>query len=49
MKIEELMKMPMEEFKKSFVIKKWFVEKNNTERFNYFSWEELDAYLNSSD
>ena len=49
MKLEELLKMPLDAFEKRRDTGKWFVVKGNGEkRFkNYFSWEEADAYLNS--
>lgn len=48
MKIEELMKMPMEEFIEFRKKKEWLVVKGNGEkRFkDYFSWREMDSYLN---
>ena len=49
LELEDLLPMGLERFEKEFRNKKWFVEKNNTDRFNHFSWEELDEYLNSSD
>ena len=47
MKLEELLKMPIEEFEKHQ--NHWFVVKGNGEkRFkDYFSWKEADNYLNS--
>ena len=47
--LEDLLPMGLERFEKEFRNKKWFVAKDNTDRFNHFSWEELDEYLNSSD
>ena len=47
MKIEQLIQMPLEEFKK---IRKntWFVVKSEKPIFkDYFSWKEADNYLNS--
>ena len=42
--LEDLLPMGLERAEE-FRNKEWFVEKNNTDRFNHFSWEELDAYL----
>ena len=49
MKLDKLLKMPLEDFKKLRPRKKWFVVKGNGEkRFkDYFSWKEADQYLNS--
>lgn len=41
--LEDLLPMGLERFQKEFRNKKWFVEKNNTDRFNHFSWEELES------
>ena len=46
---EKLLPMGVEKFEKHFRNKQWFVAKGKPERFNHFSWEQLDEYLNSSD
>jgi ribosomal protein L16 Arg81 hydroxylase len=46
---EKLLPMGVKKFEEHFRNKQWFVAKGNPERFNHFSWEYLDEYLNSSD
>ena len=47
MKIPELTRMTMEEFESKR--NDWFVVKGGSPRFeDYFSWEEMDSYMNSN-
>ena len=47
MRLPELLKMSMEEFESKR--NHWFIVKGKSPRFkNYFSWEEMDAYMNSN-
>lgn len=46
MRLPELLKMSMEEFESKR--DHWFIVRGKSPRFkNYFSWEEMDAYMNS--
>ena len=48
MKLDELLKMPFEEFLEKRKKAEWFVVKGDGPRFkDYFSWREADQYLNS--